>query len=446
MINLIQLLFSQPMPIETLSSEEQIDKGEAESSAFLALIEHFFTEVELNPTEQSLALNEKDQAIDIEEKNRETIDPVATLVANPDLPKNETSEEESSHTAFDKNQDESSMINEGQLAWFDADFFVPPTEQIRQELKLSDKNLEPISASTMPDNKAAFVSKEIVKNVNGVEEVDEQNQIEQASEYQVENLAKANDNLLGLELPDLVQDSAFQNQVAQAISRNLTKEITTKSEIVKPSENLEKVENTQVQSVINNYESPVTPNIESLSDFEPSDKKLEPEIESNLANDTVIPLQNSHKFALAEQQGITAKTIELTQHIEHSDWSEHFNQQIVWLGQQNIKTAIIKLNPQELGPIEININVKQEDASVNISLHRVQVHEVIENAIPRLREMMAEQGLNLTQVNIESHHQRQNPQARQYEHSLEKKQLSSEQFEEQPLRLKVKNGLIDYFA
>lgn len=68
MINLIQLLFSQPMPIETLSSEEQIDKGEAESSAFLALIEHFFTEVELNPTEQSLALNEKDQAIDIEEK------------------------------------------------------------------------------------------------------------------------------------------------------------------------------------------------------------------------------------------------------------------------------------------------------------------------------------------------------------------------------------------
>lgn len=197
---------------------------------------------------------------------------MATLVANPDLPKNETSEEESSHTAFDKNQDESSMINEGQLAWFDADFFVPPTEQIRQELKLSDKNLEPISASTMPDNKAAFVSKEIVKNVNGVEEVDEQNQIEQASEYQVENLAKANDNLLGLELPDLVQDSAFQNQVAQAISRNLTKEITTKSEIVKPSENLEKVENTQVQSVINNYESPVTPNIESLSDFEPSDK------------------------------------------------------------------------------------------------------------------------------------------------------------------------------
>ncbi|KTD36147.1 putative flagellar hook-length control protein [Legionella nautarum] len=446
MMNLIQLLFSQPMSMDTLSSEEQIDNGEAEGSAFLALIEHFFAEVDLTPSEQSLAVKEDDQLIDIEDKNRGVIDPAVTLMTNPELPKKESSEEESAYPLVDKNQDESLTINNSQLAWFDADFFIPPSEKMRQELNQTDKNLEHILLPTTLDNKESSVSQEIIKNANEIAEIDEQNKIEQESECQFEALPKVNENLLALKMPELVQDSSFQNQIAQAISHNLTQKITSKSEIVKPNENPEKVENTQVQAIFNSNESPVTPKIELLGDFGQSDKELEPEIENKLTNDPAFPLQNNPKFALEEQQLITAKTIELPQHLEHPDWSEHFNQQIVWLGQQNIKTAIIKLNPQELGPIEININVKQEDASVNITLHRSQVHEIIENAIPRLREMMAEQGLNLTQVSIESHHQRQNPQSRQYEHSIEKKQANSELFEEQPLEMKVKNGLIDYFA
>ncbi|KTC93037.1 MULTISPECIES: flagellar hook-length control protein FliK [Legionella] len=440
MMSLIQLIFSQKIPMETLSPEEQTENGEAGNSAFLTLIEHFFAPVELTPTEQTLTVNDNFQASDIEEENGEEINFVSTLTTTPELAKNESTEEEMSHSSIDTNQEELLIINSGQLAWFDADFFVPPAENLRQDFGQTDENLDANVSLTMTDNKGVSLSKEIVKKDDKFEMID-QNQIEQSTEYPFEDLPKANENLLELELPELVQDSSFENQVSQVISPSLSKEINTKAGIVKQNENIDQFENSQVQAVYNSNERSPTTEIEILRDFDTGDKELD----SKLTNDPALPLQSSQKFTLAEQQGITAKTIELPQHLEHPDWSEHFNQQIVWLGQQNIKTAIIKLNPQELGPLEININVKQEDASVNITIHRSQVHEVIENAIPRLREMMAEQGLNLTQVNIESN-QRRNAQSWQYEPSLEKKQANSEQFEEQPLQMKVKNGLIDYFA
>ncbi|MDF1929239.1 flagellar hook-length control protein FliK [Legionella pneumophila] len=94
------------------------------------------------------------------------------------------------------------------------------------------------------------------------------------------------------------------------------------------------------------------------------------------------------------------KNFSIPIHVNHSQWSEQLSEHIVWLGHQDVKSALIKIHPEELGPLEINVKVVKDNASVNISTHSVYVKEIVDQAIPRLREMMAQQGINLSEVHI----------------------------------------------
>ncbi|MDR3442275.1 MAG: flagellar hook-length control protein FliK [Legionella sp.] len=97
--------------------------------------------------------------------------------------------------------------------------------------------------------------------------------------------------------------------------------------------------------------------------------------------------------------------LDLPTNIEQQpEWSQHFSEQVVWLGQQGqgINRAVIKLHPEDLGPIEINIKVVNGSASISIASHSQQVRDVIDQSLPKLQEMMAEQGLSLSEVTVES--------------------------------------------
>ncbi|WP_019216723.1 flagellar hook-length control protein FliK [Legionella tunisiensis] len=116
-------------------------------------------------------------------------------------------------------------------------------------------------------------------------------------------------------------------------------------------------------------------------------------------------------------------------------------------GPTKIKSATIKLNPPELGPLEVSIKVVKEAATVNITTHSVSVRDLIEQALPRLRDMMAEQGINLSQVNIESNsnHRQQSPQYDEkirFDHDINDEQVLATT----PLTGRIKKSLIDYFA
>lgn len=116
------------------------------------------------------------------------------------------------------------------------------------------------------------------------------------------------------------------------------------------------------------------------------------------------PVNNLDANGLANQTATTtaAKTVEISVPVNNPQWADKFSEQIAWLGQQGIKSAQIKIHPEDLGPIEINIKMDKNDASVNIVSHSAMVRDIIEQAMPKLRDMMAEQGLNLSDVHINS--------------------------------------------
>lgn len=147
----------------------------------------------------------------------------------------------------------------------------------------------------------------------------------------------------------------------------------------------------------------------------------------------------------AMQQVGNVKELIVATPITQAEWGEHFNDQIVWLGQQKINSALIKIHPEELGPIEVTVKVVKEEASVAINTHNSVVRDMLEQAVPRLKEMLADQGVNLTQVNIESNKQQQQQQSIPQQPA----RILTPQEEEVPLAvtdIKKPQGMIDYFA
>ena len=90
----------------------------------------------------------------------------------------------------------------------------------------------------------------------------------------------------------------------------------------------------------------------------------------------------------------------ITRPLTHPDWSKDLGDQIVWMNNKAIPAAEIKLNPAHLGPISVRIDVNQDQATILFTAQHAEVKEAIEASIPKLREMLGTQQLNLINVNI----------------------------------------------
>ena len=163
----------------------------------------------------------------------------------------------------------------------------------------------------------------------------------------------------------------------------------------------------------------------------------------------VFPGLISDLKTVAQTVPVDTKQLVLDHPVSDPQWGEHLNQQIVWLGSQKINSALIKINPQELGPLEISIKVlENNDSNISITAQSQQVRELIEQSMPRLREMMAEQGIQLSQVSVDADANPQRQAANKFyrdQHSYQHA-FANPDLPDQPKQIKTAVGLIDYFA
>ncbi len=88
--------------------------------------------------------------------------------------------------------------------------------------------------------------------------------------------------------------------------------------------------------------------------------------------------------------------------LSDSKWGEEFTNRIAWLSKNNIRSAQIKITPAHLGPIEVRVNLQNEQASVSFISNNAVVRDAIESASARLRESLAEGGFENVDVDVSS--------------------------------------------
>ena len=86
--------------------------------------------------------------------------------------------------------------------------------------------------------------------------------------------------------------------------------------------------------------------------------------------------------------------------MQQAGWGEAVVDRVMLLSSQNLKSAEIQLDPAELGRLEVRISVNQEQTQVSFASANAGVREALEGQMHRLREMFAQQGMNLLDVNV----------------------------------------------
>ncbi|PSL12367.1 flagellar hook-length control protein FliK [Marinobacterium halophilum] len=91
----------------------------------------------------------------------------------------------------------------------------------------------------------------------------------------------------------------------------------------------------------------------------------------------------------------------LQQQLAEPRWSQQLGERAVMMAQHGPRVAHIQLDPPELGAMQIRIHMQGADqVSVSFTSAHPMVRDALEQQMPRLREMFADQGLNLQDSSV----------------------------------------------
>ena len=81
-------------------------------------------------------------------------------------------------------------------------------------------------------------------------------------------------------------------------------------------------------------------------------------------------------------------------------FAEGMSQQVVVLAQHGIQQAQMSLSPPEFGPVDVRITFANDEASVQLAAPTAVAREAIQEALPRLKEMMEQSGVRLNDSGV----------------------------------------------
>lgn len=71
-----------------------------------------------------------------------------------------------------------------------------------------------------------------------------------------------------------------------------------------------------------------------------------------------------------------------------------------WLADQKIGHAHIRLSPDDLGPVDVRLQLNGDKVHASFSSPHVDVRQALESSLPRLRELLGEQGFQLAHADV----------------------------------------------
>lgn len=83
-----------------------------------------------------------------------------------------------------------------------------------------------------------------------------------------------------------------------------------------------------------------------------------------------------------------------------SAWTDELGAKVTWMAHQGIESASLQLSPEQLGPLQVSISVHDGQASVWFGAAQADTRTALEQALPQLRQLFANQGLTLADAGV----------------------------------------------
>lgn len=102
------------------------------------------------------------------------------------------------------------------------------------------------------------------------------------------------------------------------------------------------------------------------------------------------------------EQATTAPTFKgtLNTPLDNPGWGRALGQQLSWMVSGQHQTAELNIHPADLGPMQVVLSIENHQAELMFVSREPAVREALENALPHLRDMLANAGIQLGQANV----------------------------------------------
>lgn len=119
-----------------------------------------------------------------------------------------------------------------------------------------------------------------------------------------------------------------------------------------------------------------------------------------------VPLQGAFPAALQDLKAALASTPVFdgeptpTPTLGDDGFDQAVGARLSWLADQKIGHAHIRLNPEDLGPVDVRLQMNGDKVHASFSSPHVDVRHALESSLPRLRELLGEQGFQLAHADV----------------------------------------------
>lgn len=163
---------------------------------------------------------------------------------------------------------------------------------------------------------------------------------------------------------------------------------------------------------------------------------------------TVLEQQNRPQSAVATPS-LAAQLKQLN--LQQQDAAGQLRERVQLMVRQNVQVAEIRLDPAELGQMQIRVNLQQEQASVQFIVQQQHAKELLEQQMPRLRELLQQQGIQLGEGQVQQQTREDRQQAEQRaaggpQHNDDKQAGTDNANQATTVELSHSERLVDYYA
>jgi len=144
-----------------------------------------------------------------------------------------------------------------------------------------------------------------------------------------------------------------------------------------------------------------------LADAAVAASKLDASSRESIQDPTANMVRAAEMLAQAPRHASGVARDHMATPVNSPRWADDLGARVAMMVRGAESSASLQLTPVDLGPVEVNVTVRDSQATIHFGAAQADTRALLEASIPKLREMLAAQGFNLMDASVSQGFSRQ---------------------------------------
>ena len=113
----------------------------------------------------------------------------------------------------------------------------------------------------------------------------------------------------------------------------------------------------------------------------------------------VVPIA-SERVDSAARPSAQPVRLEMAAPVGSREFGTEMGSRLVWMATNNHQVAELRIDPPQLGPVEVRLSIANDQASLSFASPHAAVRDAIQASLPRLQDMLQGLGISLGNVSV----------------------------------------------